>query len=169
MQAIVAVDHAWGIGYKGSLLVHIREDLQFFKSQTMGKVMVMGRLTLESLPGGKPLPGRRNVVLSTQNSTIEGVELCHNIEQLGSVLKGEHALSQAMVIGGGQIYRALLPYCDTILLTRIHAVYPSDITFPNLDMDPNFEKEQILNEYWHQDTKITVERYKNLALRTMPD
>lgn len=137
MKAIVAVDRNWGIGRDGGLLVHLPGDLKYFKEKTLGKTVVMGRETLESLPGGKPLPGRDNIVL-TRNSCYEaGCPLCHSEEDL--LNRPDCRGEDVFVIGGEQVYRMLLPYCDTCYVTKIHGEYPAEKFFPDLDQSEEFE------------------------------
>lgn len=138
MNLIVAVDKNWAIGRKGNLLVTIPEDQKLFREETLGKVIVMGRKTLESLPGGQPLYGRTNVVL-TRNRDFrqKGAEVFHNIEDTLEYLK-RFPQEDIFIIGGEQIYRQFLPYCDTAHVTWIDFQYEADTYFPNLDQDPEW-------------------------------
>lgn len=134
MEAIVAVSENWGIGNGGTLLFHIRADLQRFRALTEGRTVIMGRKTLESLPGGKGLPRRRNLVVSrTAGYTAQNAEVFSNL-----TAAAEAAGSDAVVIGGGSVYRALLPRCDRVRVTKVFATAPSDTFFPNLDDDPHW-------------------------------
>lgn len=133
MNIIVAVDNQWEIGKDGDLLQHISADMKYFRNKTLDNVVVMGRKTLESFPGGKPLSGRMNVVLTTNKSyKAEGVVLCHDITELSGILK-EYSDRDVYVIGGGSVYEQLLPFCKRAYVTKIYNVYPADTTFPNLD------------------------------------
>ena len=138
MNLIVAVDKNWGIGYQGGLLCHLRGDLQFFKKTTMGHTVVMGRSTLESLPGGRGLPGRKNVVLTRQESfKAEGVEqVVHSVEALRALLEED---PEAFIIGGAEVYAQMLPYCCTCFVTRIWQEFPADRYFPDLDVLEEFQ------------------------------
>ena len=138
MNLIAAADKNWGIGYQGGLLCHLSGDLKYFKETTMGHTVVMGRTTLESLPGRKGLPGRKNIVLSRQqNYGAPGVDrVVHSLMELTVLLSKDR---DAFVIGGAEVYRALLPVCDTCYITRIDAEFPADRWLPNLDEDPDFE------------------------------
>lgn len=138
MNLIVAADRNWGIGYQGGLLCHLSGDLKNFKETTMGHTVVMGRSTLESLPGKKGLPGRRNIVLSRQpHYGAPGVErVVHTMMELTILLSRDQ---DAFVIGGAEVYKQLLPLCDTCYVTKIDAEFPADCWFPNLDEDPAFE------------------------------
>lgn len=132
MQAIVAVSRSWGIGKDGQLLFHISADLQRFKALTTGHTVVMGRKTLQSLPGGRGLPNRRSLVLTRQESfTPERAETVHSLAEL-LALAGD----EAFVIGGQKVYEQLLPYCTRAYVTKVFADVPADAFFPNLDEDP---------------------------------
>ena len=127
MTAIVAVCENGGIGREGALLFHIQEDLRRFRQLTLGKTVVMGRRTLESLPGGRGLPDRRNLVLTRDTDfTAPGVEVIHRPEDVPE---------DAVVIGGESVYRQLLPRCSTVYLTRIFAASQADAFFPDLSRD----------------------------------
>lgn len=131
---ILAADRNWAIGNKGGLLCHLPGDLKFFKDTTMGHTIIMGRLTLLSMPGKKGLPGRRNIVLTRNpDFTAEGVETVSSVEEALAV-----ADDDAFVIGGGDIYKQFRQYCDTCYVTKIDAKFPADTWFENLDEDPGF-------------------------------
>lgn len=134
MQAIVAVSRSWGIGKDGQLLFHISADLQRFKALTTGHTVVMGRKTLQSLPGGRGLPNRHSLVLTRQESfTPERAETVHSLAEL-LALAGD----EAFVIGGQEVYEQLLPYCTRAYVTKVFADVPADAFFPNLDEDPHW-------------------------------
>lgn len=132
MNLIVAVDQNWAIGKDGDQLVYISEDLKRFKALTTGHPVILGRKTLATFPGGRPLKGRRNLILSTNpDYTVENAEVLHSVATLLEI-----APEDSFVIGGESVYRALLPYCDTAYITKIDAAFPADRYFPNLDLDP---------------------------------
>lgn len=137
MKAIVAVDSNWGIGYQGKLLAHIPEDLKYFRKMTIGKVVVMGEKTFKSLPGGLPLTGRVNIVMS---NTLEDdrVIVCNSMEDLWTRLE-KYDTDDIFVIGGESVYRQLLKYCGEVYVTKIKATYKSDRYFNNLDKDNNWK------------------------------
>ena len=116
MTAIVCVDKNWAIGRENRLLFRISADLKHFRALTTGKTVVMGKNTLLSLPGGRPLPNRRNLVVSTTMAPREGVEIARSIEE-AAALAGE----DAVLMGGAQLYRALLPRCERVLVTQVDA------------------------------------------------
>lgn len=134
LSAIVAVCDDWGIGLDGGMVVENREDMRHFVACTTGHPVIMGRRTLESFPGGRPLKNRRNVVLSRDSSfSAEGVEVVRSVEDALAAVAGDQ---EAWVLGGGQVYELLLPHCDRAVVTRNHCVRPCDTHFPDLDADP---------------------------------
>lgn len=138
MNLIAAVDRNWAIGSKGKLLVSIPADMKWFRQETTGKVVVMGRKTLDSFPGGQPLPRRTNIVLTGQEDfSRNGVTVCHSVEELLELLKSFED-DRIYVIGGGTVYRQLLPYCSVAHITKIDHSYQADAYFPNLDEDPEW-------------------------------
>ena len=142
MKWIVACDRNGGIGKDGKLLVRLPSDMKYFREKTVGKTVIMGRATLESFPGGKPLPDRRNIVLSKRLPYSDSYEVCRSVEELLELVKEEDA-DGLFVIGGGQIYRLLLPYCDEALVTEIDAVFEADTTIPLLSEEPGWERTQV--------------------------
>lgn len=145
MNAIVAVDETWGIGRGGDQLCYISADLKRFKALTTGHPVILGRKTLATFPGGRPLPGRRNLILSRDpNFTVEGAEVYHDLVSLLDA-----APADSFVIGGGSVYRALLDRCGVVYVTKIMSTYEADTFFPDLDADPAWqvaEREEPLEE-----------------------
>lgn len=132
MKLIAAVDNDWNIGNKGGLLFSLPDDMKFFRTTTSGKIVVMGRKTLESFPGSKPLKNRVNIVLSRSSHSVDGAEFITNVDELLEKLK-QYDTDDVYVIGGAQIYSLLLPYCDTALITHVDAVADeADSKFPVL-------------------------------------
>lgn len=139
MNAIAAVSLDWGIGKDNDLLFHIGEDMKRFRALTTGGTVIMGRKTLDSMPGGKPLPRRRNIVLTRQEDFArEGVEVARSQEEVLRLTAGEDP-EKVWVIGGGEIYRQLLPYCRLCWLTRVYARPESAVFFPDLDTLPQWQ------------------------------
>ncbi|MBQ3134725.1 MAG: dihydrofolate reductase [Oscillospiraceae bacterium] len=135
MNLIVAVDENWAIGRGGDQLVYISADLKRFRTLTTGHPVILGRKTLATFPGGRPLKNRRNLILSaTPGYAVEGAEVYADV---GSLM--EHAPEDAFVIGGESVYRALLDRCDTAYVTKILASYPADRYFPDLDKLPDWQ------------------------------
>ena len=133
MNMIVAVDSNWAIGHKGELHLSIPEDMQFFRRETTGKVVVMGRKTLESFPNGLPLKNRVNVVITKDKEyNVKDAIICHSIEEALEVLK-QYNDEDIYVIGGESVYRQFLPYCSVAHVTKINYSYDADTYFPNLD------------------------------------
>lgn len=133
MNLIVAVDKNWGIGKNNKLLVSIPSDMKFFREATNGKVVAMGRKTLESFPNGLPLKNRTNIVLTRDPSYhIEGAVIVHTIEEMCEELK-KYREEDIFVIGGESVYRQMLPYCKKAYITKIDQGFDADTFFPNLD------------------------------------
>lgn len=136
MNLIVAVDKNWAIGKDGDQLVYLSEDLKRFKALTTGHPVILGRKTLATFPGGRPLKGRRNLILSRNTDFApEGAEVFSDVETLRAV-----APEDAFVIGGASVYRQLLPWCSTAYVTKIDRAFPADCHFPDLDQDPAWEQ-----------------------------
>ncbi len=139
MNIIVAADHNWAIGKNNQLLVKIPADMKFFRETTTGKVVVMGRKTLESFPNGLPLKNRRNIVLTANPSyQVKDAIVVHSKAELDLEL-AKYNSDDIYVIGGASIYKLLLDECDTAHVTKIHYTYEADTYFPNLDEDPAWE------------------------------
>ena len=133
MQMILSADQNWGIGHNNALLVSIPADMKRFREKTMGKVVVMGRKTLESLPGGAALEGRRNIVLtSDMNYKVKNAIFVHNLEELMEELK-KYPQEDIFIIGGASLYEQMLPYCKTAHVTKIDFAFQADAYAPNLD------------------------------------
>ena len=160
MNLIVNVDKNWAIGYKGRLLVSIPEDMKFFRSETTGKVVVLGRKTLATFPGGMPLKNRTNIILTRNPEfTAKGAAVCHSVEETLEELK-KYPSEDVYIIGGDTIYRQFLPYCDTAHVTRMEHAYNADAWFPNLDEDPDWELTGQSEEKTYFDLEFTFCRYE---------
>lgn len=133
MNLIVAVDKNWAIGYKNELLVRIPNDHKYFREVTTGKVVVLGRKTLETFPQGQPLKNRTNIILSrNKDYKVKDAIVVHSIDELMEELK-KYNSEDVFIIGGESIYREMLPYCDVAHVTKIDHAYQADAYFPNLD------------------------------------
>ena len=141
MELIAAVYDDWGIGAGGTQPVALSVDRKFFRQTTKGATVIVGRRTVEDFPGQKPLPGRVNILLSGSINELEGFTVCANVEQ---ALECAKDTPRVFVIGGGSIYRQMLPYCDTAYITKVHAPVDSDTFLPNLDNDPQWQLTQTL-------------------------
>ena len=159
MKAILSADRNWGIGYQNKLLVSIPSDMRFFREMTEGKVIVMGRKTLESFPNGLPLKKRVNVVLTHDRSyQVKDAVIVHDKEELLEKLKKYQ--EDIFVVGGGSVYELLLPYCDTAYVTRIDMEYQADTFFPDLDQDPEWELTEESDEQTCFDIEFTFTVYR---------
>lgn len=139
MNAIVAVDNNWAIGCKNSLLVRIPADHKNFRQETTGKVVVLGRKTLETFPQGMPLPNRKNIILSANpDYQVKDAVVVHNKEELDVELQ-KYPTEDVYIIGGESVYRMMLPECDVVHVTKIDHDYEADAYFPNLDEDGEWE------------------------------
>ena len=130
MDLIVAVYDDWGIGCCGTQPIALSADRKFFRETTRGAMVIAGRKTIADFPGGKPLPGRINVALTRTQQEIPGFTVCTSPEEAAQLAK---AADRAMVIGGGSVYRQMLPYCDRAYITKVHTTVGCDTWFPNLD------------------------------------
>ncbi len=172
VSAIVCVDKNWGIGYKGDLLVKIPEDIRFFKEKTSGHIIIMGRKTYDSLPI-KPLPDRENVVITRKVYKDEygrykdedGV-VYTELERVKDVFKFikerlQYSRNEMFVIGGGSIYKELLPYCDTAYVTKVNYAFENvDTYFPNLENIQEWEIESVSETKEYNDMKYQFFIYK---------
>ena len=150
ISAIVAVDKDWGIGYQGQLLEHLPPDMKYFKELTMGNIVIMGRKTWDSLPV-KPLINRHNVIISKSIPETKLPQIITDREdpvtflQMNSLIQNWEKVKrfsnkEIFIIGGGEIYKQLLPYCDRVYVTFIGKSHDNvDTYFPNMDKDPNWE------------------------------
>ena len=136
MEAIVAVFADWGIGSEGTQQIVLKADRKHFRDLTAGAAVLVGRRTLGDFPGGQPLKGRHNIVLTRQDITVEGATVVHNEAE---ALEAAKAFDRCLVIGGASVYRQMLPYVDTIHITKINLSPASDSYFPNLDEDPAWQ------------------------------
>lgn len=139
MNLIVAVDENWAIGNKNELLVSIPADHKFFRQETTGKVVVLGRKTLETFPQGMPLKNRTNIIMSTNKDyRVKDAIVVHDLDELLSQIE-KYDTKDVYVVGGESIYRLLLPHCDTAHVTKIDHAYEADAYFPDLDAMPEWK------------------------------
>lgn len=160
MKMIVAVDKNWGIGKNNDLLVSIPADMKMFRTETSGKVVVMGRKTLESFPGGLPLKNRTNIVLSgNPDYQVKGAIVVHSLQELLEEIK-KYPKDQVYCIGGDSVYKMLLSYCDTAQVTKIDFAYEADRYFPNLDEMPQWQVAAESEEQTYFDLEYRFVRYE---------
>ena len=141
MDLVVAVYDDWGIGADGTQPVALSADRKFFREVTKGAMVIVGRRTVADFPGGKPLPGRENVMLTRTMQEQPGFTVVTSPEAASELAK---QAEKAMVIGGGSIYRQMMPYCDTAIITKVHCTTPCDTYFPNLDEDPDWVMTEVV-------------------------
>lgn len=137
IKAIVHADKEWGIGKNGDMMFSLPKDMKFFRETTTGHVVVMGGNTLRSFPGQKPLKNRTNIVVS-RGQVRDDCIIVPTMSEFKEMIKSHQNEGDVYVIGGAQIYKELLPYCDEALVTRVDAIGGADTFFPNLDEDENF-------------------------------
>ena len=143
MELIVAVYDDWGIGCCGTQPIALNVDRKFFRETTKGSMVIAGRRTIDDFPGQKPLPGRVNVAISRNVKEIPGFTVCESVEEAAKLGK---SAERCFVIGGGSIYKQMLPYCDTAYITKVHITPGSDTYFPNLDeMDDWYVAETLMS------------------------
>lgn len=160
MEAIAAVYDDWGIGRDGTQPVALSADRKFFREMTRGAAVIVGHRTLADFPGGRPLPKRVNVVLTRLNPEIPGAVLCHSPEEAEIYTR---QFEKVMVIGGGSVYRQMLRWCDSALITKVHTNPGSDTFFENLDRNPNWKLEEILQSGEEDGIAYEMCRYVRVA------
>ena len=141
MELIVAVYDDWGIGKDGTQPIALSVDRKFFREMTRGALVIAGRRTIADFPGQKPLPGRINVAMTRSDMEIPGFTVCHSPEEAAELAR---TVPRATVIGGGSVYRQMLPMCDTAYITKVHTTIECDTYFPNLDEDPQWKLAEVL-------------------------
>lgn len=162
MNLIAAVDKNWAIGCKNKLLVSIPADMKFFRETTTGKVVVMGRKTLESFPNGQPLKKRVNIVLThDKNFKARDAIIVHSMEELREELK-KYPSEDIYVIGGETIYKQLLDDCDVAHITKIDYAFEADAYFPNLDEMPEWKITQDSEEQTYFDLEYYFYKYDKI-------
>ena len=160
MKCIAAVDNNWAIGFKGKLLVSIPNDQKMFRNETLGKVVVLGRKTLETFPRKAVLPGRNNIILSTKKDyEVKDAVVAHSKEELAELLKDVPS-DDIFIIGGSSVYNEFIDECDTAIVTFIDKEYQADSYFPNLDEDPAWELAEESEEQVYFDITYTYRTYK---------
>lgn len=160
MNLIASVDSNWGIGKNNQLLVKIPADMKFFRETTTGKVVVMGRKTLESFPNGQPLKNRVNIVLTHDKTyQVKDAVLVYSLEELWKELE-KYESENIYVIGGESIYDQLVDACDTAHITKIDYAYDADAHFPNLDERPEWQITQDSEEQTYFDLIYHFYKYE---------
>ena len=162
ISAIVAVDNNWGIGYNGDLLEHIPEDLKYFKELTTGHIVVMGRKTWDSLPK-KPLPNRINYVITKEAKSSNEEVAYFDMDCIKMAIQKQSDY-EYFIIGGGMIYKELLPLCDRVYVTKIYKDHENvDTYFPNLDESDKWAPAACGNLLTHNDLSYQFCQYDRIS------
>ena len=162
--AILNCDEKWGIGKKNDLLFHLPLDMKFFRETTSGHTVAMGENTLLSFPGGKPLKKRTNIVLSADEThNYEGVVNVHTFEDFLIEIRDRAKKEDVYIIGGASIYRQMLPYCEKVLLTKVHKDGNAEVFFTNLDELDNFVIEAASEPVMDGEIEIQFLTYRTLS------
>lgn len=143
MELIAAVYDDWGIGAGGTQPIALSADRKFFRETTRGAAVIVGRRTVEDFPGQKPLPGRENFLLTRKAETYPGFLHCPDAE---TALEEAGKRERVFVIGGGSVYRQMLPYCAGAYITKVHALPASDTFLPDLDRDPGWRLDAVITQ-----------------------
>ena len=165
MRAILHADKNWGIGKANGLMFKIPADMKFFRETTTGNVVVMGSNTLKSFPGGKPLKDRLNVVLYPDGEDREDCKIVRSVEELFGEIK-KYPPEKVFVIGGQMMYKTLLPYCESVLVTKVDAEGDADAFFENLDENTDFELVYESEPVETNGYTVRFTTYKNNNLKT---
>ena len=160
MKAIVAVDKEWGIGKNNDLLFSLKQDMDYFRQKTTGKVVVMGSNTLKSFPGGRPLKNRINIVLYPGGEKRDDCIVVDSLQELAVELK-KYPTDDVFIIGGAMFYRTMLPYCDTVFVTKVEAEGGASVFFENLDKLDNWRCAETSEEKTENGLSFRFTTYKN--------
>ncbi len=162
MKMILSADENWAIGNKGQLLIRIPNDMKNFRAETMGKVLVYGRKTLETFPGAQPLEGRKNIILSTNpDYQVKNATVVHSIDELKEAI-AEYDSDIVYCIGGAKVYEELLPMTDECIVTKIDRAFEADRHFPDLDKSDEWELFEESEEQAYFDTTYTFRTYRRV-------
>ena len=160
MELIVAVDKEWGIGKNNDLLFSLKQDMDYFRQKTTGKVVVMGSNTLKSFPGGRPLKNRTNIVLYPGGEKRDDCIVVDSLQELAVELK-KYPTDDVFIIGGAMFYRTMLPYCDTVFVTKVEAEGGASVFFENLDKLDNWRCAEASEEKTENGISFRFTTYKN--------
>lgn len=160
LTAIAAVDADFGIGKNGDLLFHIPEDMKFFRKTTLGHTVIMGRKTLESLPNSKPFKDRTNIILTRDpNFKVESAITANSVNEVAKLAENGEEI---FVVGGGEIYKQLLPYCKKALITKISSKANAEVFFPDLDKSDDWKLTKASDEYEYEGLKYHFCTYEKI-------
>ena len=160
MKAIVAVDKEWGIGKNNDLLFSLKQDMDYFRQKTTGKIVVMGSNTLKSFPGGRPLKNRTNIVLYPSGEKRDDCIVVDSLQELAVELE-KYPTDDVFIIGGAMFYRTMLPYCDTVFVTKVEAEGGASVFFENLDKLDNWRCAETSEEKTENGLSFRFTTYKN--------
>ena len=160
MKLIVAVDEKWGIGRKNGLLFSLKADMNYFREQTLNKVVVMGYNTLLSFPGSKPLKNRINIVLAPEGINRDDCIVCHTLEETFKEIK-KYAPDDVYIIGGAMFYRTMYPYCSEALITHVFADGNAEVYFDDLSKLPNWKRENLSDILTEDGLEFQFTKYVN--------
>ena len=160
IKGIVCVDKHWAIGKNNDLLFHLKKDMEFFRKTTMHSIVVMGENTMKSLPGAKPLKDRINIVLCPEGKEYPGFVCFHDLNKLVELL--QELPCDIYIIGGGMLYKSMLPYYEEVYVTKVNADGEGTVFFPNLDDNPDFGISDISEDIEDGDYLINFCTYKRL-------
>jgi dihydrofolate reductase len=162
MDCIVNVTQGWAIGNGGRLQITLHADMRRFRELTRGKTLVLGRATLATFPGGRPLPKRRNIILTTDPTfTVDGGETARSVEEALKLTENDE---KVFVIGGASVYRQLLSFCRYAYITRLYVNTPADSFFPDLDANPDWTLVEASERMKSGDVEYALLKYENTAL-----
>ncbi len=160
MDIVVAVDMSWGIGLNGTQTLIIPEDRKYFRELTKNNTVILGRRTLMDFPNAKPLPKRRNIILTTdKNFSVEGGEVAHSVDEAVELCKDDE---QVFIIGGASVYKQFLPLCKYAYITKLYAPSEADCWFHNLDADPNWKLVSPIEKKLSGEIEYAFLKYENL-------
>ncbi|MCT4542570.1 MAG: dihydrofolate reductase [Vallitalea sp.] len=164
MNLIVAVDNNWAVGYNGGLLTYLPGDLPYFKEKTMDKIIVMGRKTLESLPNGKPLKGRKNIILTRDKDFVcENAVICYSKDEVLEYIK-QFNTEDVFIIGGSEIYNLFMNECNKAYITKIYEILKADKFINNMDKLNNWEITWKSDMQEHQGINYQWTLYENKCI-----
>lgn len=159
MNLIVSVSSDWAIGFENKLLFHVSEDMKYFKSMTVGKVVVMGENTFLSLPGQKPLCDRVNIIISDNMSfSAEGAAVVRSLGELSAAL-AQYDSDDIFIIGGAMFYETMLPYCKNAYVTQFYAAKEADRFFPRLDLSGEWTLAERSDMHEFGGVRFTFDKY----------
>ena len=163
MNIIAAVDNNWAIGRDGHLLVSIPNDMKLFRQETEGKVIILGRKTLATFPGKRPLENRKNIILSEDRELqVKDALVLNSVEEVLNEVK-KYRREDVYVVGGASIYEQFLPYCDVAHITKIDFEYFADRHMPNLDRDGEWKITEESDEQTYFDLCYTFTKYERIT------